>query len=70
MKLFDTNQSNSEKIVRFTLGVLLLSVPLVIGITKYSIAIGTIEIISIFNVVIGTFFIYKMFGINTCKINN
>ena len=45
MKLFDTNQSNSERIVRFILGALLLYVPFVIDVTNYTTALGSIGII-------------------------
>ena len=68
MKIFETNQNNSERIVRFILGALLLSVPLVIGFTRYTIALGSIGMVSIFNAVIGTCFIYRILGVTTCKI--
>ena len=68
MEIFKTNQNNSERALRFGLALLLIPTPLVFGSKLYSLILCTVGVILLFNAVIGTCMVYKIFGVNTCKI--
>ena len=69
MEFFKTNQNNSERITRFIISLFLLPAPIVFGISNYSIVLCGVGGILLFNSIVGTCFIYKFFGVNTCKVN-
>ena len=68
MKLFITNQNRSERIVRFIVSLFLLPAPFVLECTTYSMILGILGGILLFNSIVGTCYIYRVFGISTCRI--
>jgi hypothetical protein len=46
-----------------------LPAPIVFGISNYAIVLCGVGGILLFNSIVGTCFIYKFFGVNTCKVN-
>ena len=68
MKIFKTNQNNAERFLRFIVALFLIPSPLIIGLTSYSLLLFGVGCILLFNAVIGTCMIYKVLGIDTCKI--
>ena len=69
MEFFKTNQNNSERVTRFIISLFLLPAPIFFGISNYSIVLCGVGGILLFNSIVGTCFIYKFFGVNTCKVN-
>tara|TARA_Y100001970_G_scaffold190832_1_gene232097 strand:- start:3730 stop:3936 length:207 start_codon:yes stop_codon:yes gene_type:complete len=67
MEMFNTNQNNPERALRFILALLLIPTPLVLGSNLYSIILCIVGFILLFNALIGTCMIYKIFGVNTSK---
>ena len=70
MKLFITNQNNSERVLRFILAILLLPSIFILDCTTYSIILAIIGLILLFNSLVGTCYIYRMLGKSTCKVDN
>ena len=68
MNIFTTNQNKSERIVRFIISLFLLPTPLFLAQSNYSIFLCVIGGILLFNSIVGTCMIYKLFGVDTCKI--
>ena len=68
MKLFITNQNRSERIVRFIVSLFLLPTPFVLECTTYSMILGILGGILLFNSIVGTCYIYRVLGISTCII--
>ena len=68
MNLFTTNQNKSERIARFIISLFLIPAPFVLESSNYAILLGVVGAILLFNGLTGTCMIYKMFGVNTCKI--
>ena len=68
MKILKTNQNKSERIVRFIISLFLLPTPIIFGASEYSFLLCTIGVILLFNAIIGTCYIYRIFGVDTCKI--
>ncbi len=67
MKLFEKNQSNKERIIRFIIG-LIFCIPFFThgySISYFLLGVGSILI---FNAISGVCMIYKMFGYSTCKV--
>ena len=69
MEFFKTNQNNSERVTRFIISLFLLPAPIVFGTNNYAIVLCSVGGILLFNSIVGTCFIYKFFGVNTCKVN-
>lgn len=68
MDIFKRNQNNSERMVRFIAGLFLISSPLIFGTSLYSLIMLSVGGILIFNAISGICMIYKVLGINTCKL--
>jgi hypothetical protein len=68
MNLFTTNQNKSERIARFIISLFLLPAPFFLESSNYAIILGAVGAILLFNALIGTCMIYKMLGVNTCKL--
>ena len=66
--MFNTNQNKIERIVRFIISLFLLPTPLIIDQSNYSIVLCVLGGILLFNSIVGTCMIYKIFGVNTCRI--
>ena len=69
MNLFVTNQNKSERILRFIISLFLLPATYFVGNSIYSLTLSVIGGILLFNAIVGTCFTYRLFGINTCKID-
>ena len=69
MDFFKPNQNNSERIARFVISLFLLPAPIILGTSNYALVLCGVGGILLFNSVVGTCVIYKVFGINTCKFN-
>ena len=68
MKLFTTNQNNSERVLRFILSLILIPAPIVYETDPYSIVLAIVGGILLFNAISGMCVIYRFFGANTCKL--
>ena len=69
MKLFETNQNKAERIARFIVSLFLIPAPLIIcSCSIYAIILCVVGSILLFNALIGTCYIYRFFGVNTCDI--
>ena len=68
MKILKKNQNNAERVLRFIIAMFLIPAPLILGFTTYSIVLISISGILFFNALTGTCMIYKIMGIDTCKI--
>ena len=68
MKLFTTNQNNSERVLRFILSVVLIPAPIVYQYDTFSIVQAIVGGILLFNAISGMCVIYRFFGANTCKL--
>lgn len=69
MDFFKPNQNNSERIARFIISLFLLPAPIILGTSNYALVLCGVGGVLLFNSVVGTCVIYKIFGINTCKFN-
>ena len=69
MDFFKPNQNNSERIARFVISLFLLPAPIILGTSNYALVLCGVGGILLFNSLVGTCVIYKVFGINTCKFN-
>lgn len=69
MDFFKPNQNNSERIARFVISLFLLPAPIILGTSNYALVLCGVGGVLLFNSVVGTCVIYKIFGINTCKFN-
>jgi|TARA_B100001939_G_scaffold275294_1_gene243348 hypothetical protein len=67
MKLFVTNQNNSERIARFIISIFLIPAPFIYGYELFSIVQAVVGGVLLFNSVSGMCSIYRIFGANTCK---
>ena len=67
MKLFVTNQNNSERIARFIISIFLIPAPFIYGYEFFSIVQAVVGGVLLFNSVSGMCTIYRIFGANTCK---
>lgn len=68
MKLFRTNQNKSERITRLIISLFLLPSFVVLEPSWYSTFLGTVGVILLFNAIVGTCFIYRLFGASTCQV--
>ena len=68
MKIFKTNQNTPERVLRFILAIFLIPAPFVLEQTIYTYLICSLGGILVMNALIETFYIYRMLGINTCKL--
>ena len=68
MKLFRTNQNKSERITRLIISLFLLPAFVVLEPSWYSTLLGTVGVILLFNAIVGTCFIYRLFGASTCQV--
>lgn len=66
--MFITNQNKTERIVRFIISLFLLPTPLILGQSNYSIVLCLLGGILLFNSIVGTCMIYKIFGVDTCRV--
>ena len=68
MKLFTTNQNNSERVLRFILSDILIPAPIIYEYDPYSLVLAIVGGILLFNAISGMCVIYRFFGANTCKL--
>ena len=68
MELFKTNQNTAERVLRFIVAMFLVPAPLLLGSTTYAIILCSVGVILLFNAIVGTCMIYKLLGVDTCKI--
>jgi len=66
--MFETNQNNSERILRLIVAAVCLPAPFVMEATIYAWAVAGLGAIMLFNAVSGTCYTYKMFGVSTCEL--
>ena len=67
MELFKTNQNRAERVLRFIISIFLIPAPIILGSNTYTIIIGGVGLILLFNALSGACMIYKVFGVDTCK---
>ena len=68
MKLFITNQNTAERVVRFIVSVFLLPAPFIYQNNTFAIAQAAIGGVLLFNAFSGMCVIYRLFGVDTCKV--
>ena len=68
MKIFFKNQNNNERITRFIISQFLVPAPIIYGFDYFSTIQLAVGGILIFNAFSGICVIYRLFGINTCKL--
>ena len=68
MKFFETNQNTYERVVRFIVAIFLLPAPLIFQNNTFAIVQAIVGGILIFNAFSGICVIYRLFGVNTCKV--
>ena len=68
MELFKTNQNTAERVLRFIVAMFLVPAPLLLGFTAYAVVLCSVGSILLFNALVGTCMIYKLMGVDTCKI--
>ena len=68
MKIFIKNQNKSERTTRFIVSVLLIPSAFLYGFDIFSYLQLITGVILLFNAISGMCVIYRLFGINTCKI--
>lgn len=66
--MFETNQNKPERVLRLLVSLVLIPAPLLLEQNTYTIILGAVGAILLFNAVSGTCMTYKMFGVNTCKL--
>ena len=66
--MFVTNQNKPERVLRLLVSLVLIPAPLLLEQNTYTIILGAVGAILLFNAVSGTCMTYKMFGVNTCKL--
>ena len=67
MKILKTNQNNPERVLRVLLALFLLPTPLILGPFTYSYILCLVGAILLFNGVVGTCYIYRALGVDTCN---
>ena len=67
MELFKTNQNKAERILRFIVSIFLIPAPMILSLNTYTMIIGGVGLILLFNALSGACMIYKVFGVDTCK---
>ena len=66
--MFETNQNKAERVLRGLVSLVLLPAPLVLEQNAYTIGLGAVGAILLFNAVSGACLTYKMLGVNTCDV--
>ena len=69
MELFKTNQNKAERILRFILSLFLIPTPIILGSSAYTFMLCGVGGILLFNAFSGACMIYKIFGVDTCKLD-
>jgi hypothetical protein len=68
MKVFKTNQNTPERVLRFILAIVLIPAPFALEQTNYTYLICALGVILLINAIFGICYIYKILGVDTCKI--
>jgi len=68
MKLLIKNQNNKDRLVRLIISLLLIPSPMIFGETKWTMFTGFIGLALLFNALSGNCYIYRIFGVSSCKI--
>lgn len=66
--MFETNQNKAERVLRGLIAAALLPAPFVLEQNAYTIGLGIIGGILIFNALTGTCMTYKALGVTTCDL--
>jgi hypothetical protein len=67
MKIFLTNQNKAERITRFIISLFLLPSFVLLEPSWYASLLGAVGATLLFNAIIGTCYIYRLFGASTCQ---
>ena len=68
LKLIVKNQNNKDRLIRLIVALLLIPTPLLFGESNWSIFAGILGVALLFNSLSGNCYVYRLFGINTCRI--
>ena len=68
MKIFKTNQNKPERVLRLIVSLFLIPTPFILDISTYSILLSSVGGILLFNSLVGTCYIYRILGVDTCKV--
>ncbi len=68
MKLLIKNQNNKDRLVRLIISLLLIPSPMIFGETEWTMFTGFIGLALLFNALSGNCYIYRIFGVSSCKI--
>ena len=69
MEIFIKNQNKAERILRFIVSLFLIPAPTILGSSTYAFIISGVGAILLFNAISGACMIYKIFGVDTCKLD-
>ena len=67
MKLLIKNQNNKDRLMRLIISLLLIPSPMIFGETKWTMFTGFIGLALLFNALSGNCYIYRIFGVSSCK---
>ena len=68
MKLLIKNQNNKDRSVRLIISLLLIPTPMIFGETKWTMFAGFLGLALLFNALSGNCYVYRIFGVSSCKI--
>ena len=69
MELLRKNQNKAERILRFIVSLFLIPTPIILGSSTYAFIMSGAGAILLFNAISGACMIYKIFGVDTCKLD-
>ena len=68
MKIFVVNQNGAERVVRLIIACLLIPAYFIIESSLYTLSLSVVGGIALYNSISGNCVIYRIFGVNTCKV--
>ena len=68
MKIFVVNQNGAERVVRLIIACLLIPAYFIIESSLYTLSLSIVGGIALYNSISGNCVIYRIFGVNTCKV--
>ena len=68
--MLEKNQNTPERILRLLVAMALLPAPFLLDQNAYTIGLGALGAILLFNALTGTCMTYKAFGVNTCTLED
>lgn len=67
-KFLVKNQNNKDRAIRLIISLLLIPIPLFFGETRWTMFALFLGVALLFNSLSGNCYVYRLFGVNTCRI--